>query len=121
MAVNVKQYMYVKGADSGLDAEFAAARAYGKVKPGRTAIFWKSGLRWCAVPVQQLQRIYRRVEPVYGKLCCGGRSYLIERLVLVLNNGEELAIHIGDDAQKEAEALLAWLQEQHPHIQYGKV
>lgn len=121
MAVNVKQYAYVKGADPGLDAEFSEAKAYGKVKPGQNAIFWKSGLRWCAVPVQRLQRIFRRVEPVYGKLCCGGRSYFIERLVLVLHSGEELVIHIGDDARKEAEALFAWLQEQHPQIQYGKV
>lgn len=121
MAGNVKQYAYTKGADAVLDAEFKAAKAYGSVKTGETVIFWKSGLRWCAIPVQQLQRIYRRVEPVYGKLCCGGRSYLIERLVLVLHSGEELVLRIGDDAKKEAEALFAHLQERHPHIQYGKV
>lgn len=121
MAGNVKQYAYSRGTDGALDAEFAAAKAYGSVKTGQTVIFWKSGLRWCVIPVQKLQRIFRRVEPVYGKLCCGGRSYLIERLVLVLDNGEELVLRIGDDVQKEAEALLAHLKQLHPHIQYGKV
>ncbi len=121
MAANVKQYAYSKGTNAILDAEFAAAKAYGNVRPGETVIFWKSGLRWCVIPVEKLQRIYRRVEPVYGKLCCGGRSYLIERLVLVLQNGEELVLRIGDDVRKEAEALFARLQELHPHIQYGKV
>lgn len=121
MAANLKQYVYTKGADSALDADFASARTFGKVKAGRQVIFWKSGLRWYAMATEKLQRIYRRVEPVYGKLCCGGRSYLIERLVLVLQGGEELVIHIGDDAAKEAAALLTWLQEQHPDLQYGKV
>lgn len=121
MAVNIKRYGYGKGTDPLLDRDFAEAKVFGNVKAGLQAIFWKSGLRWCAIPLQQLQRIYRRVEPVYGKLCCGGRSYIIERLVLVRNDGEELVLRIGDDIQKEAEALMVWLQEQHPYLQYGKV
>ncbi len=121
MAGNVKQYVFSKGADSALDEDFAGAKSFGKVKVGERAVFWKSGLRWYIMPVENIRRIFRRVEPVYGKLCCGGRSYLIERLVLVLKNSEELVLHIGDDVQKEAEALLIVLQEQHPDLQYGKV
>ena len=121
MAVDVKQYIYSKGTDPVMDAELAAARSYGKVKPGQQHVFWKSGMRWYAMAADEIQRIYRRVEPVYGKLCCGGRSYLIERLVMVLQNGEELAVHIGDDVPKDAEALLAALKAQHPNLQYGKV
>jgi len=121
MAVNWKQYAYSKGTDAGLDADFAQAKAFGKVKPGKRAIFWKSGLRWCMLPVTEIQRIFRRMEPVYGKLCCGGRSYMIEHLVLVRKSGEELQLRIGDDVKKEAEALLQTLQELHPNLQYGKV
>lgn len=121
MAVNWKQYAYAKGADAALDGDFAAAKAYGKVKPGTQAIFWRSGLRWCRLHISEIQRIYRRVEPVYGKLCCGGRSFFIERLVLVLHTGEELVLHIGDDATKEAEILLQTLKELHPNMEYGKV
>lgn len=121
MAVNLKQYAYSKGVDAVLDADYAAAKAYGKVKPGKQAVFWRSGLRWCSLPVSEIQRIYRRIQPVYGKLCCGGRSYFIEWLVLVLHNGEELAVRVGDDMRKEAEALLQTLQELHPNLQYGKV
>ena len=121
MAVDVKQYMYSKGTDPVMDKELAAARSYGKVKPGQQHIFWKSGLRWYAVPVPEIQRIFRRLEPVIRKLCCGGKSYYIERLVMVLQNGEELVVHIGDDIPKDAEALLAALKAQHPDLQYGKV
>lgn len=120
MAVNLKPYIYVKGADAALDAEFTAASSYSKVKPGQTALFWKSGLRWYAIPLTQVQRIFRRVEPVYGKLCCGGQSFIIEWLVLILQDGSELVIHIGDDVKKQAEALLLALKDTHPELQYGK-
>ena len=83
MAVNWKQYAYTKGSDAGLDRDFAEAEARVKVKPGKQAIFRKSGLRWRRLPVSEIQRVFRRVEPFYGKLYCGGRSFFIERLVLV--------------------------------------
>ena len=69
----------------------------------------------------EVQRLYRQLEPVIRRLCCGGKSYYIERLVMILKNGEELVIHVGDDVPKEAEALLAALKELHPQLQYGKV
>lgn len=121
MAANEKRYGYSKGVNPSIDADFVSAHSFGKVKAGQQAIFWKQGLRWYVVSMENIQRIFRRVEPVYGKLCCGGRSYFIERLVLVFHNGEELVIHIGDDVAKEAQALLVWLQKQHPDLQYGKV
>ena len=121
MAVNVKQYVYTKGMDAALDAEFSEKKVYGKIKPGRSVIFWRSGLRWCVLPVADIQRIYRQREGVIRKMCCGGKSFFIERLVMILQNGEKLVVHIGDDLPKEAEALFVRLQELHPHIRYGKV
>ena len=118
---NQKQYIYTKGINPVWDAEYEEAKAFGKVKPGKSAIFWRYGLRKYALPVDGVQRIYRRVEAVIQKLCCGGKSYYIEWLVLVLHNGEEVVLHIGDDVQKDAVALLEYLQRTHPEIQYGKV
>lgn len=120
MAVNVKAYQFPKGQNPALDAEFSGAALYSKVKPGTQHLFWKSGLRWYVIPYTQVQRIFRRVEPVYGKLCCGGRSFLIEWLVLVLHSGEELVIHIGDDVQRQAEQLLQHLKDTLPQLQFGK-
>lgn len=121
-----KAYHYIKGQNPVLDAEFASASTYEKIRMGKTALFWKSGLRWYSVSLNEVQRIFRRVEPVYGRLCCGGQSFLIEWLVLVLSDGEELVLHIGDNivgssVQKQAEALLDSLKLFHPQIQYGKV
>ena len=48
----MKKYTYVKNINESFDAEFAAAA-----------------------------RVYRRVEYVYGKICCGGDTYDIQQLV----------------------------------------
>lgn len=120
MTVNLKPYVYKKKENQVLDAEFSAAQDYGWVRPGQTAVFWRSGLRWYAVALSQVQRIFRRVEPVYGKLCCGGNSFIMEKLVLILKDGTELELYIGDDMDKKAAALLDFLKEGHPEIPFGK-
>lgn len=117
---NFKPYTYTKGVDSGLDADFSGAKAYCKVKPGQTAIFWKSGLHWYAIPLAKVQRIFRRVERMHIRACGGGRPFVSEWLVLVLPDEEELLLHIGDNEQKKAEALLQALKDMHPEMQYGK-
>lgn len=118
---NYKPYRYTKGENTALDAQFTNAPAYGKIRPAETVLFWKSGLRWHQIPLDQIQRIFRRVEAVHGRLCCGGRNFIIEWLVLILQDGSELVLHIGDDVKKDAEALLEHLKATHPQIQYGKV
>lgn len=123
---NYKPYRYTKGENPTLDTQFAAAPSYGKIRPAETMIFWKSGLRWHGIPLEGIQRIFRRIETVHGRLCCGGKTFNIEWLVLILADGSELVLHIGDDIEggrvrREAVALLEHLKETHPQIQYGKV
>ena len=118
---NYKPYRYAKGKDPALDAQFAKAPAYEKIRPAETTLFWKSGLHWHVISLDGIQRIFRRVEQVYGRLCCGGRNFIIEWLVLILPDGSELVLHIGDDVAKTAEALLEHLKTTHPQIPYGKV
>ena len=118
---NHKAYVYHKGQDPARDADFEEAKRYEKVKVGKTAIFWRYGLRRYAMDVSNIRRIYRRVEQVIGRLCCGGKTYVIEWLVLVLQDGREVVLHIGDDVKKDAEALLEHLKDTHPQLQYGKV
>lgn len=120
MAANIKQYLYTKGIDEGLDQQFLDADLYCRIKPGITALFWRVGFRWYTISLAHVQRIFRRVENVYGRLCCGGRNFQIERLVLILLDGTELELYIGDDVKTQAEALLQALKNSHPQIQYGK-
>lgn len=120
MTVDLKPYVYTKGTDAALDGEFSAASAYGKVKPGKTAVFWKSGLRWYAIALTEVQRIFRRVERMHIRACGGGRPFVSEWLVLVLQNDAELLIHITDNDEKKAETLLQALKDMHPEMAYGK-
>ena len=120
MAVNLKPYVYKKKENASLDADFAAGKDYGWVRAGQDNIFWRSGQHWNVVSLTEVQRIFRRVEPVYGKICCGGNSFIMEKLVLILKDGTELELYIGDDIEKTAAALLEFLKETHPETEFGK-
>ena len=115
MLMNLKPYLC---SDPG--QEFDTAARFGNLRLGEKRLFWKSGLRRYAVALDTVRRVWRQEENVYGRLCCGGRSYVIHRLVLKLDDGKELPLHIGDDAKAAAEALLQAIAERFPHIAIGK-
>ncbi len=125
MAADQKAYIYTRNEDAALDAQFQNAARYGKVKLGTGVIFWKKGLRWYALPLAQVRRVYRQVEHVYGKMCCGGASFDIQRLILELHDGTSLTLvigdnEIGDQMKRDAEALFQSLKDTHPELEYGK-
>lgn len=120
MTANLSQYLYKPGTDPELDEQFSRAAVYGRIRLGHSALFWKAFLRWYTVPLDRVRRAFRRVEEVHGKMCCGGHYFRIERLVLVLTDGHELELYIGDDVAEKAQALFQTLRDTHPRIQYGK-
>ena len=120
MAIDLKSYRYNAHEDAALDAEFAAATRYENIKLGTDHLFWKPMFRWHVISLSGIKRIFRRVQDVRGRLCCGGQNFRIERLVLILPDDTELELHIGDDVGPDAKALLEALQAQHPEILYGK-
>ena len=120
MVKDLKPYRYTAKEDTALDAAFAKAERYENVKLDGEYLFWKPMFRWHRIPISQAQRIFRRVQDVRGRLCCGGRNFRIEWLVLLLKDGSELQIHVGDAVGPTAQARLEALQVQHPELQYGK-
>lgn len=125
MVTNLKAYRYQHGTDETLDTAFDNSTFFGALKLGDGVIFWKTAFRWYAIELSQVERVFRRVEFKYGKLCAGGSCHHIESLVLVLKDGSELELFIGknefvDTIKKEAERLMLTLQTQHPELQYGK-
>lgn len=117
----LKNYLYTRSVDDELDQEFRQGIAKGKVKLGENTIFWKKGLRWYVVKIDQVERVYRRVEEVKSKLCCGSANFDIQKLMLQLKDSEELAVLISEGDVKVAESLYKLLQEKHPQLEYGKV
>ena len=120
MAMDLKNYVYHHGKDETLDAEFASAATYGKIKLGKTAIFWKVTLRWFYLPLNMVQRVYRRVEEVNAKMCCGRANFDIQKLMLVLNDDTTLELYIGEVPREQAARLLQDLKNAHPELKYGK-
>ena len=115
MLMNFKQWLCdYKG------PEYDHALPFGNLRLGNTRLFWKHGMKLCHLELDTVRRVWRQEENVYGKLCCGGRSYVIHRLVLKLQDGQVLTLHIGDDVKVDAEGLLAVIAERFPHIAIGK-
>lgn len=125
MTANLKSYLYRRGTDKALDSAFDSGSFYGALKLGGSVLFWKIAFRWYAIDLSHVQRVFRRVEPVFGKLCAGGSNYDIESLVLILEDGAELELligknEIGNAVRKDAQRLMQTLQEQFPQLQFGK-
>lgn len=116
----MKEQIYKKNEVPGLDTEFAAASAFGKVRMGTDYIFWKKGFRWYFLDLKNVQRAFRRVEAVDAKMCCGNVNFDIQKLVFILKDGTELELMIGDAMPREAEKLYQTLQKQKPGLLYGK-
>lgn len=118
--MNMEEQVYKKNQIPALDEEFSLAASYGKVKLGKNYIFWKKGLRWHYLELQNVQRAFRRIEAVNAGLCCGKASFDIQKLVLILRNSTELDLVIGDAMPREAEKLYAQMQKQQQRILFGK-
>lgn len=117
----MKDFLYQKQINTALDNEFQQAAKYGKVKLGNDSIFWKKGLKWYVVPLDDVERAYRRVEEVNAKMCCGRADFDIQKLVLLLKDGAQLELLIGDAMPKEAERLFERLKAARPDMLFGKV
>ena len=120
MTVNLNQYLYSKGNDAALDTEFEGAAVFGKVRLGRTHIFWRAGFRRYAVALANVQRAFRRAESMTARGCGRLVSYDSQKLVLQLQNGTELELRIGDNMDSGAANLLQAMKDAHPQLQYGK-
>lgn len=65
--------------------------------------------------------MFRRIAEVNTRVCCGNTNFDIQMLVLVMFDGSELEVLVGDSLLRyEAETLYAELQAAHPELHYGK-
>ncbi len=110
---------YIKNDLEPVDAAFRNSLSYGRVKLNSRILFFRKGLRWHYVEFTDAQHIFRRVEPVDTKMCCGNVSFDRQFLVILLNDGTELEILLGEGNEKEASALLEKIKAYHPDLKYG--
>ncbi|MDD7738645.1 MAG: hypothetical protein SOT28_00175 [Fusicatenibacter sp.] len=110
---------YSQSISKELADEFSKSAPYGKVRMGTEHLFWKKAFSWKYLPYQEIRRIYRRVEAVDTKMCCGNVNFDIQKLVLELKSGEEQEVLIGEGIPSVAEQLFRDLKEARNEITYG--
>lgn len=119
MEHNLKQYSYRKGNSPDMDQEYRLASSYGAVKKGEHYIFWKKGFRWSRIEINRIQRVYRRIEAVDTKMCCGNVNFDIQKLVFILEDQDCLELMIGEGTPREAEALYGNCRNSIPGFNMG--
>ena len=89
----------------------------GKLKFGKDAMYFRSGLKNATLPYGELERAFMRVREATGKMCCGTACFADCYLVLV-SAGKELAeIRM---EKEDVEAVLSLLAERSPATAIGK-
>lgn len=112
--------VYKKNEVSAVTEDFERGSLYGKVKLGLHYIFWKKAFSWKYVAMDEIYRVYRRVEAVDTRMCCGKVNFDIQKLVMELKDGISCELLIGEGTPKEAEALWLALKEQRTELAFGK-
>lgn len=112
---------YKKGQDPAADSDFDAAAPFGKVRVGTVNLYCKGILRWSYLPMEEVVRIYRRMEEVRGKTGCCSNDFSIHTLIVVTKDGTKHEMKIGDGLYRhEPERLMDELKARHPQICYEK-
>ena len=110
---------YKKGMSAELDRDFEEAAPYAKVKVGQKNLYWRGFLRWSYMPMEEVTRIYRRIEEVKGRTGCCSNDFSVHKLIVENRDGESMEVLIGESLyRQEPERLMEKLKEIHPQITY---
>ena len=104
----------LKGRD--LKTEYAGARAFGHVRTGETALFFRSGLKTYYVPYQDMKQCFRRIFAVPMKMCCGKGDLEIEHLII--GDGEKEIADIQLPGKRAAQEIMKILREKAPDTDF---
>lgn len=102
---------------AALSADFRAAEKVGPFWVGRTAFYYRDGLKKRVIPLADIDRAFTRVEPVPTHCCCCSMNFDIYRLVLC-SGGRELA-DIRTEDEKLVDNVQALLKARIPGIKLG--
>ena len=105
--------------EDGLQGEYRDARQIGNVRMGELHLFFKSGLKTWFIAYHDVRRLFRRVEAVPAKMCCGKGTFEIENLVVCGEGDKELA-QVQLPGKKAAQLLMKELEQRVPEAQFGR-
>ena len=99
-----------------LQADYAAAEKQENLKLGEKCLYIAHTLYTEYVPYEAVERAYRRVEDVRGKLCCGVTTYEIHHLVIEAG-GKEVTVLL--ESKEAAQMALDRIADKNPKAQIG--
>ena len=105
-------------ADAALNAEYNAGRAIGNVQLGAQYLFFKVKRKIYYIPYGEITRVFRRVQLVQTKMCCGKGNLELENLVICGEAGELAQVQL--PGARAGKILLEEIPKKAPHVQIGK-
>lgn len=103
-----------------LKTEYAAAEDFTPARIGTAHLFFKSGFRMCYLPLDQITRVFRRVEIVNARMGCCNNGLPMESIVICGEEEREL-VQIRMQTERMSKALLAALEKACPNAESGYV
>lgn len=106
-------------ADDILAAEYKSGRDIGGITLGDTCLFFKVRLKVNYIPYADITRVFRRVQLVQTKMCCGKGNLEIENIVICGPDETEIA-QIQLPGERAGVIVLEEIAKMDPEIKIGK-
>ena len=103
--------------ESALKDEYAGAREIAKLRIGEKNLYVRNFAKVHYLPYADVTRIFRRVQLVSSKMCCGTGDLEIENIVVCTADGEAAQIQM--PTTKAAKIALNELRKRAPHARIG--
>ncbi len=101
-----------------LTSEYKAAREIGKLRIGELHLFVRTGLSAHYIPYRDVRRVFRRVQLIPAKMCCGSGAFELENLVVCGEAGELCQVQL--PGARAAVAVMEELKRRVPEAEFGK-
>lgn len=102
-----------------LSSEYKAAREIGRVRLGELRLYLRAGLKTYYIPYRDIRRVFRRVQLIPAKMCCGRGDLEVENLV-VCGEGDAELMQVQLPGTRAAKMLMEELQTRIPEAEFGK-
>ncbi len=97
-----------------LEQDYGQASEKGKVTLGETCIYVKKVTKQLYLPYSDIVWVFRRVEQVNGRLCCGNTTYEIQHLIMVSKDREQFDVLF--ESKELVEKAIDFIKKQNPEV-----
>ena len=103
--------------DAVLQNEYRSGREIGVIRLGESVLFFRAKLKTYYVPYSGITRVFRRVQLVPARMCCGRGDLSIENLVICGRDEAEIA-QIQLPGDRAGKAIIEELKVRIPDIPF---